>query len=120
MLAEIRIFNDFGDSLALLEELNRQRLDPSEYTLRCESDHSRYRSPDSTTLVALVGLAGTGLGALINGLLNVAAQKHSAHVEISGENWSIKVPVSMSVIERDQLIEKAKSQSVKSIRIAGD
>lgn len=100
-----------------MRELKAHQTGESGYTLDYEKEPSRYRSVDTGLLIALVSLAGTGLATLITGLLNIAAQKHGAYLEISGDTWSVKVPVSMSRVERDRLIEQAKSKDIKKIEI---
>jgi hypothetical protein len=101
----------------LKRELEAYQATGITYTLQDEKAHSRYRDIDTNTLVALVGLAGTGLGALIKGLFDIATQRRGAYLEISGKDWSIKVPADVSIDELDRLIEKARLKSIDKIEI---
>jgi hypothetical protein len=119
MNTKIQIIARSWSLLDLKRELDVYQATTSEYTLQFEKKPSRYRDIDTSVLVALVGLAGTGLGALISGLFNIAAQKHGVYLEISGKEWSVKVPANVSASDLDRLIEQAKSKSVEKIELVG-
>ena len=119
MNTKIQIASSLWSLRDLMRELNAYQAEAPEYTLRYEKVSSRYRGVDTGVLIALVGLAGTGLGALITGLFNIAAQRHGAYVELSSKDWSVRVPAGMPSDERDRLIEQAKTQNIKKIEIIG-
>jgi len=67
------------------------------------------RGIDPTILVALVGTLGTGLGALITGILQVLKQTAMQKIIIQTENGSkFDIPADMSPEKLDILIEKIK------------
>jgi hypothetical protein len=90
-----------------------------ECTLTVELVLQRFRGAEVGVLVALVGLAGTGLGALITGLLNVAAQRQIAFIEVKGSDWGVRVPATTEGEELRRLIEIARSKEVNCI-VMGD
>lgn len=104
-----------------MQQLNALQVGAAEYKLKYERGPSRYRGAvDTGVLIAAVGLAGTGLGALITGLFTVLAEKQRAFLELSGKDWSVKLPASMPVEERERLIEQAQSRDIKKIEIIND
>lgn len=114
----IQITSEEMSPVALKKELEVHRaLSESAYVLQFQNAPSRYRGFDTTVLVALVGLAGTGLGGLITGLLNIAAQKRGSYLEISGKDWRIKAPVGLSDTELNKLVDLARSKSIDKIEI---
>lgn len=119
MIRKIQISSPSRDPATLKQELEALQASPDEYSLQYEKDASRYRAPDANTLVALVGVAGTALGALVTGLLRIATQKHEGYLEISGKDWSVKVPADITKEELDRLIEEARFQSAQKIEILG-
>jgi hypothetical protein len=76
----------------------------SDCTFEIEKRPQRFRNLEGTVLVALVGLAGTGLGTLISGLMNVVAQRQGASIEIKGVDWSVKVPAGIDKDELNRLV----------------
>lgn len=120
MHTKIQITSSSENLKDLMLRLNAYRVDATEYTLKYKRILSRYRGAvDTGVLIAVVGLAGTGLAALITGIFTVLAEKHRAYVEISGKDWSFKGSASMPAEERDRLIEQAKTQGIKKIEIIG-
>jgi hypothetical protein len=99
------------------KELDETRSTEVEYTLRFERNTSRYRGVEPTVLVALVGVAGTALGALVTGLLKIASQKYEGYLEISGKDWSVKVPTTVTHDELERLIGLAQSRVIEKIEI---
>ena len=119
MIRKIQITSASRELATLKQELEALQASHDEYRLQYQTNASRYRAPDANTLVALVGVAGTALGALVTGLLRIAAQKHEGYLEISGKDWSVKVPANTTKDELDRLIEEARFQSAKKIEILG-
>lgn len=99
------------------KELDETRPKGVKYGLQLHRKTSRYRGVDPTVLVALVGVAGTALGALVTGLLKIASQKFDGCLELSGKDWSVKVPTTVTHDELKKLIELAQSQAIEKIEI---
>jgi len=69
----------------------------------------RVRGMDPTILVAVVGAAGAGLGALISGLLAVARQSKTKKVIIQGRQGSrLEIPVDTPPDKVDYWIDKLR------------
>jgi hypothetical protein len=108
MTAKISITSTFHTAEDLKAHLRSEAL--YDCILEIERRPQRFRNVEGSVLVALVGLAGTGLGTLITGLLNVAAQRQGASIEIKGADWSVKVPAGIEPDELNRLIEIAKAK----------
>jgi hypothetical protein len=87
------------------------------YSIELHKKPSGFRGLDQSVLVALVGLASGALGALINGLLQIAAQRRGAYLELHGKDWSIKVPAETSAGELEKMVELAQSNDVQRIKL---
>jgi hypothetical protein len=72
------------DLAGALNEHFSGHLDPPR--LYVKPNASRFRTIDPTVLVAIVGVSGTALGALISELLKLAQQKKGQQVVIQGKN----------------------------------
>jgi hypothetical protein len=78
----------------------------------------RFRSPETAVLVAIVGAAGTGLGALITGLLRLAIQKKSNTVVIQGRHGRrIEVPVNCPSNKLEEYVKLAKDFDIDRIEL---
>jgi hypothetical protein len=65
------------------------------------------RGLDSTVLVALVGVTGTALDALISGILQILKEKHTGKIILQGRNGQkIEVPATMPFECIEKLIRK--------------
>lgn len=76
------------------------------------------RGVDPTILVAIVGTIGTGLGALITGLLQIAKQKAAQKMTVQSGDNKIEVPQDISPEMLDALIDKIKKLDAENLRIA--
>jgi len=86
-----------------------------------EGPPMRVRGVDPTVLVAVVGAAGTAFGALISGLLQYAASKESAKIEISGSKGRKVVITGNTSLERvREYVKVAQEIDVDSIEICKD
>ena len=117
MAARIEIVSDFHSASDLMQHLGKRRL--KDCTLNLEAADGQLRSAETTVLVAVVGLAGTGLGALITGLLNLAATKRSAFIEIKGADWSVRVPAETSKEKLREIIGIARTKPLTQIQLSG-
>lgn len=78
----------------------------------------RFRALETTVLVAVVGALGTGLGALISGILKVAAEKGNSKIVLQGRTgWRIEVPADCPQQKINEYVELAKSNDIKQIEI---
>ena len=84
-------------------------------TLEIRAAHEQYRSAEQNVLVAIVGLIGTGLGAIITGLLKVAAQQGNRKIILESKNSKLEVPADISREELDHLVTKLKEMDIESI-----
>ena len=82
-----------------------------------EAEHSR-RAIDPTVLVAIVGAAGTSLGALLTGLLQVLKQTKSRQIVIQTKNGTrVEIPSDIAPNELDAIISKVRDLEAEKINI---
>jgi len=117
MTSKIQITAQSGNLEDVKKALDESQSRRDAFGLRFRRNTSRYRGIEPSVLVALVGVAGTALGALVAGLLKIACQKHEGYLEISGKDWSLKVPATITNDDLERLIEQARSQGIEKIRI---
>jgi hypothetical protein len=85
-------------------------------TLRIETQGSRFRTLDPSILVAVVGVAGTALGALIAGLLKVSQERASQRIVIQGKDGTkLELPANTPPEKIDELIEKIRKMNAPYI-----
>jgi predicted ribonuclease YlaK len=109
-----------GTKAAELKAQLEQHLDPdrAEIALEVRDRKSAVRVIDPTILVAIVGAAGTGLGALIAGLMEIAKQKSSRLIIIQSKGGTrLEVPVGVSEEELEALIENVKELELEDTKI---
>ena len=109
-----------GATTAELKAQLEQHLDPdrAEIALEIRDREPAARGLDPTILVAIVGAAGTGLGALITGLLQIAKQKSSRLIVIQSKGGSrLEVPVGVSEEELKVLVENVKKLELEDAKI---
>lgn len=76
----------------------------------------RTRSVEAAVLVAIVGAAGTALGALITGILKLANERSVQRVVVQGSSGRrIEIPAGLPQTEVDKLIALAKEIDVNKI-----
>lgn len=117
MAVRIEVVSDFHSASDLMQHLGKRQL--NDCTLNLEPVNGQFRSAETAVLVAVVGLAGTGLGALITGLLNLAATKRSAFIEIKGADWSVRVPAETPKEKLHEIIGIARTKSLTQIQLSG-
>lgn len=94
-----------SDDLALLikEHLSGNTDVPQ---LHIKSVEQRFRIVDPTVLVAIVGVSGTALGALISELLKIAQQKKGQRILIQGKNGAkLEIPADTKPEKLDKYLE---------------
>lgn len=104
-----------------LKALLEQNLPPdrAEIALEVRKREQVFRGLDPTILVAIVGAAGAGLGAIITGLLQIAKQMSSRLITIQSKDGSkLVVPVGISKEELEMLIENVKKLDSDDIMIS--
>jgi hypothetical protein len=94
-----------------LKRLLEGQLDPNDdqIVLDVRKRELIFRGLDPNVLVAIVAAAGTALGALITGVVEVAKQTSAKTIVIQSKNGSkLEFPAHMPSEEIDKLIEKVK------------
>src|ERR1041385_128358 len=79
----------------------------------------KYRAIDPTVLVAMVGAAGTGLGALITGLLQVGQQLAAKKIVLEAQGGQkLEVPADTPLDKLDHLLDRlSQMNEVKKISV---
>ncbi|MBA3355242.1 MAG: hypothetical protein H0U18_04735 [Pyrinomonadaceae bacterium] len=79
----------------------------------------KYRSVDPTILVAIVGAAGTGIGALITGLLQMRQQLSANKVILETQGGQkLEVPANTPLDKIDHLLDRlSQMNEVKRISV---
>lgn len=91
----------------------------SDLQLELRSPKRKFRGIDPTILVAVVGAAGTGLGALITGLLQVGQQLAARKIVLEAGDQKLEVPASTPPEQIDRLLDKLSDLSqVKKISVS--
>ena len=103
-----------GDLQSALE--NQLSNLPDAPQFRIESRRPRFRTIDPTVLVAIVGVAGTALGALISELLKIAQQKNSQVIAIQSKDGAkLEVPADTPFERIDELVKKLRMMDAPKI-----
>ena len=91
----------------------------SDMQLEIRTAKVKYRSIDPTILVAIVGAAGTGIGALITGLLQMGQQLSAKKITLEAQGGQkLEVPANTPLDKIDQLLERLKQMNeVKKISV---
>jgi hypothetical protein len=118
---EIQIEIDAGDKplREVKDSLEAQGvLNESDVKLEMRTPKIKYRGIDPTMLVAIVGAAGAGLGALITGLLQIGKEIAARKIVLEAGGQKLEVPASTSPEQLDHLLEKLSQMSeVKKISV---
>ena len=87
--------------------------------LELRESKAKYRSIDPTLLVAIVGAAGTGLGALITGLFQVGQQIVAKKFVLeTKDGQKIEVPANTPPEQIDRLLDKlGEVNQIKKISV---
>jgi len=86
--------------------------------LEIREKKTKYRSIDPNLLVAIVGAAGTGLGALISGLFQIGQQIAAKKFVLETHDGNkLEVPADTSPEKIDALLAKLKQSDVKKITV---
>lgn len=106
-----------GDVKAALE--SQADFNASGTQLELRESKVKYRSIDPTLLVAIVGAAGTGLGALITGLFQIGQQLAAKKFVLERHDGTkLEVPANTPLDQVDHLLEKLGAMGdVKKISV---
>lgn len=87
--------------------------------LETREPKTKYRSIDPTLLIAIVGAAGTGLGALITGLFQMGQQIAAKKFVLETHDGNkLEVPANTPAEQIDHLLEKlGQMNGVKKISV---
>jgi hypothetical protein len=86
-------------------------------TLSRRQPEVKVRGIDPTVLVAIVGTAGTGFGALIVGLFQFLQQNSAKRIVIQSGDERLEFPADMKPEEVDLLIEQVHRLGVQKITL---
>ena len=102
------------------ESLERQ-LTPgaADVQLELRTPKVKYRGLDPNVLVAVVGAAGAGLGALITGLMQLRNQMAARKIVLEAQDGQkLEVPADTPMDKLDQLLERlGRMNEVKKISV---
>lgn len=107
-------------SVRELKHSLEQALESSATPIRLEERHAdkHHMRTDPNLLVALVGAAGAGIGALITGLLAVAQSGKSRQITLEGKSGrKISFPADADAKMIEKYIELAKTLDIESLII---
>jgi len=107
-------------SLTVFKEQLQAEADSSEseFTIEMRKTGDVLRSIDPTIIVAVVGAAGTALGALIYGLAKIAQQAGAKTILIQTRHGDrLEFPANFTPNQIDVLIEKLKKLEIERISI---
>lgn len=111
---QISIYSDLCRPETLLTLLETEI--PENSTIHLEVKRSR--SLETTVLVALVGVVGTGLGALITGLLKVAEKKSANRVVVQGRSGRrLEIPAGVPRETISEYVRLAKELDIDRIEL---
>src|SRR5262245_9743887 len=86
--------------------------------LELRSAKKKFRGVDPALLVAVVGAAGTGLGALITGLFQIGQQMAASKFTLeTASGAKLEVPANTPPEQIDHLLEKLGHRDVKKISV---
>jgi hypothetical protein len=91
----------------------------SDVQLELRTVKVKYRGIDPTILVAIVGAAGTGIGALITGLLQMRQQLSARKIVLEAQGGQkLEVPADTPLDKIDHLLDRLKEMNeVKKISV---
>jgi hypothetical protein len=96
----------------------KELLSEHDITLELRKSVASKRNIDPSILVAVVGAAGAGIGALITGIFAVINKKKTMYIEIHfADGGMVKAPADINDEELDMLIEKAKRREIELIEL---
>jgi hypothetical protein len=75
------------------------------------------RSIETAVLVALIGAAGTGLGTLLTGVLQLAREKFASKIIVQTEKGRIEVPANLPLDQLDKLLDRVKRLESSEVNI---
>ena len=118
---EIQIaLNSTGKSLEELKAALESQPDvtASGAQLELRAPTKKFRGVDPALLVAIVGAAGTGLGAIITGLFQIGQQMAAKRFTLeTASGAKLEVPANTPPEQIDQLLEKLAGKEVKKISV---
>jgi len=86
--------------------------------LELRAPKKKFRGVDPALLVAVVGAAGTGLGAIITGLFQIGQQMAAKKFTLeTASGAKLEVPANTPRAQIDHLLEKLAGNEVKKISV---
>lgn len=102
----------------LKHALSQEYVSDDEITLEIRQSARRLRGVEPAVLVAIVGAAGTALGALVAGVLRLAQDKGSQKIIIVGRSGArIEIPASTQPEMLDKYVDMAKGLDIERIHL---
>ncbi len=119
-IQKINIISENIPLREIMESLTAQpEWDEKDILLKLKLPKSRYRSNiDPAVIVALVSALGTGITALLTGLLHVIKKNADSRIVMINKNGTrLEVPANTFLDKLDQLIEKVNKMDIEEIVI---
>ena len=107
---ELQIISQSAITNQEIKALLEKQISPeSEVKLEIRQPEIVYRGLDPSILVAIVGAAGTGLGALITGISQLLKEHANQKIVVQTEGkFKIEIPANISPEKLGELIEQIK------------
>ena len=100
-----------------IKKLESQDL-PNSINFILKKRENNFRGLDPTVMVAIVSSAGTALGALINGVLNIAKEKGSNSIVIQDKNGRrVEFPANCSKEKIEEIIHLLNQMEAPKIEL---
>lgn len=118
-MPEVRVLSAALSSVDLKERLERNHaIVDADLQFDLMENKPRSRGVEPTLLVAIVGGAGTALGALVSGLLQIARETHSAKIIVQAKDGRrVEFPVDMPPTKVKELVELMREMDSPTVRL---
>jgi hypothetical protein len=119
-MPEVRVLSAALSSIDLRERLQRNRaIIDAELQFELIENQMRFRGVEPTLLVAIVGAAGTALGTLVSGLLQIARETHSAKIIVQAKDGRrVECPADMPSEKVKELVELMREMDSPTVRLS--
>lgn len=118
-MSTVRICSALLSPIDLKHRLERdQAIVDAQLQLEVVEDRPRYRGIEPTVLVAIIGAAGSALGALVSGLVQIAHESHSSTIVVQGKDGRrVEFPTDTRPERIKQLIDVMGEMESPTVRL---